>query len=60
MFLVIDKDKVSFLEGERVFVRVMVGFLLIFGDFNHLECHMSTIIFFLKGEKTLFEGSGLW
>ena len=58
--MVIEKDKVSFLEGERVDVRVILGFGSMFGGLYYLECHMMIFIFFLKGEKMLFYRSVLW
>ena len=53
MCLVIENDKVSFLEGEMVDVRVLLGFGSMFGGLDYLECHMTILIFFLKGDKNV-------
>ena len=54
MGLVIDKDKVTFLDCAWVDVGVIVCFRVLLGSFNYLEHHMTILVYLFQSDQALF------
>lgn len=60
MRLVINKNKVIFMEGTRVDFLVILSFGALFGYFNGLQSNMTIFISPLNHDKLLFYRLGVW